>query len=122
MLLVDAANVVGSRPDGWWRDRPGAARGLVERVRAASAAGRLGDLVVVVVEGQARRGVRTGMVDDVLVLHAGGSGDDTLAAVAADAAEGGGGVLLVSADRELRRRVEATGGDVTGPGWLLDRL
>lgn len=122
MLLVDAANVVGSRPDGWWRDRPGAARGLVERVRAASAAGRLGDLVVVVVEGEARRGVRTGMVDEVLVLHAGGSGDDTLAAVAADAAEGEGAVLLVSADRELRRRVEATGGGVTGPGWLLDRL
>src|SRR5579884_836744 len=35
-LVVDAANVVGSRPTGWWRDRPGAARKLVEDLRAAA--------------------------------------------------------------------------------------
>jgi len=27
-LVVDAANVIGSRPDGWWRDRAGAVRRL----------------------------------------------------------------------------------------------
>jgi hypothetical protein len=56
MLLIDAANVVGSRPNGWWRDRAGASRSLVDRVRAAVAAGRLAEPVVVVLEGDARGG------------------------------------------------------------------
>ena len=30
VLVVDGANVVGSRPDGWWKDRAGAARRLHE--------------------------------------------------------------------------------------------
>jgi hypothetical protein len=136
VLLIDAANVVGSRPTGWWRDRPGAARDLVRRVRAATAAGQLpgpvSGPVVVVLEGAARRGVAEGLVDDVLVVHAPGGGDDTMAAVAAevvatdpatnDAAGAREQVLLVSADRELGRRVEAIGGRVTTPGWLLARL
>ena len=56
VLLIDAANVVGSRPDGWWRDRAGAARAFLERVRAAVRAGRLARPVVVVLEGKAREG------------------------------------------------------------------
>ncbi len=31
-LIVDAANVMGSRPDGWWRDRAGAARRLCDQI------------------------------------------------------------------------------------------
>ena len=34
MLIIDAGNVIGSRPTGWWRDRPGAARRFTERVWA----------------------------------------------------------------------------------------
>jgi hypothetical protein len=119
MLLVDAANVIGSRPDGWWRDRPGAARAFVARVRAAAVAGRLEPPIVVVLEGQARRGADAGVADGVTVVHAAHGGDDTLVAAAADAAAP---VTLVSADRELGRRVEALGAEVTRPGWLLDRL
>jgi hypothetical protein len=119
VLLVDAANVVGSRPTGWWRDRPGAARALVEGLRAATAARRLVAPVVVVLEGAARGGVEEGVADGVEVVHAPGSGDDTLVMVAASAA---GPTVLVSADRELRRRVEAHGVEAVGPRWLLDRL
>jgi hypothetical protein len=119
MLLIDAANVVGSRPNGWWRDRAGAARSLVGRVCRAVEAGRLSDPVVVVLEGDARGGVEEGESGGVTVVHASGSGDDALVAVAADAR---GAVTLVSADRELRRRVEALGADVAGPGWLLALL
>jgi hypothetical protein len=119
MLLIDAANVIGSRPDGWWRDRPGAARAFVERVRAASAAGRLARPVVVVLEGKARGGVESGAADGVTVLHAPGSGDDTLLAVTADATHQ---VTLISADRGLCRRAEALGAVVTRPGWLIDLL
>src|SRR5882724_9333297 len=54
VLLIDAANVVGSRPNGWWRDRPGAARTLVERVRRGVVDGDLSRPVVVVLEGKAK--------------------------------------------------------------------
>lgn len=119
LLLVDAANVVGSRPTGWWRDRPGAARRLVEALRAATADGHLAPPVVVVLEGAARPGAPEGDDGAVEVVHADGSGDDELARLAAERA---GAVTLVSADRQLRRRVEAAGGRCMGPRWLLDRL
>ena len=119
MLLVDAANVVGSRPNGWWRDRPGAARDLVSGIRRSVEDGKLSAPVVVVLEGQAKRGVGEGTADGVEVVHAPGHGDDTLVAVAAESDEP---VVLVSADRELAARVRLTGADVVGPTWLLERL
>jgi rRNA-processing protein FCF1 len=119
MLLVDAANVVGSRPNGWWRDRPGAARDLVARIRRVAAEGGVPTPVVVVLEGQAKRGVDKGVADGVEVVHAAGEGDDTLVAVAAGSDEP---VVLVSADRELGERARAVGADVVGPTWLLERL
>jgi hypothetical protein len=119
VLLIDAANVVGSRPDGWWRDRPGAARRLVDRVRRAVAEGRLTPPVVVVLEGAARRGVEAAASGGVTVLHAPGSGDDLLVSVTAGATEP---VTLVTADRELQRRAEAVGAELAGPRWLLGVL
>jgi rRNA-processing protein FCF1 len=92
---------------------------LVERVRAASAAGELPQPVVMVVEGAARRGVEEGGADGVEIVHASGEGDDTLAAIATAATEP---VILVSADRGLRHRIRRPGVEVFGPGWLLDRL
>ncbi|MEA2901661.1 MAG: hypothetical protein QOH36_1548 [Actinomycetota bacterium] len=122
VLLVDAANVVGSRPTGWWKDRAGAARTFVDRLRAAVADGRVPTPVVVVLEGAARRGVEEGTADGVEVVHARGEGDDTLAALATALAGSGQVVKLVSADRELGRRARQAGTDVVGPNWLLDRL
>jgi predicted ribonuclease YlaK len=123
VLVVDAANVIGSRPTGWWKDRAGAARTFVDGVRAAVGAGRLNGPVVVVLEGKARVGVPSGTADGVTVVHAEGSGDDALVDVVRDApGEGGEAVVLVTADRELRRRAEALGADVVGPKWLLERL
>ena len=91
----------------------------MERVRAAAAAGRFAEPVVVVLEGAARGGVDEGVADGVRVLYALGSGDDMLIAVATDAA---GQVTLVSADRALRQRAEALGAGVASPGWLIDLL
>ncbi len=115
MLLVDAANVIGSRPNGWWRDRPGAARRFVAELRAA----RLAEPVVVVLEGQSKKGVIEGSANGVRVVHARGEGDDTLAQLAAEATDS---VTLVSADRGLRDRVLASGAEVVGPRWLLEQL
>jgi hypothetical protein len=119
MLLIDAANVVGSRPNGWWRDRPGAARTFVQRVRDATDAGRLSEPVVIVLEGQARKGATEGESGGVEVVHAQGEGDDTLAALADS---GPRPVTLVTADRGLTERARKVGAEVVGPRWLLDRL
>lgn len=119
VLLIDAANVVGSRPTGWWRDRPGAARELITRVRRAAAEGALSRPVVVVLEGRAKQGADEGFADGVEVVHAPGHGDDTLVVRAAESNEP---VVLVSADRHLAERVRRSGAEVVSPTWLLERL
>lgn len=122
MLVVDAANVVGARPDGWWRDRAAAAAKLCAALRDAVGAGRLQAPIAVVLEGRAREGVAEGDHDGVRVVHATASGDDAIAALAAGTAAAGAAVTVVTADRELRARTEAAGCEVRGPRWLLDRL
>lgn len=121
VLIVDAANVVGSRPDGWWRDRAGAARRLHERLRVADLPH---DEVVLVLEGAARRGHESGLDGRVRTVHAPASGDDAIVqAVLAQVAVGDDrDVTVVTADRGLRERVEAAGATCVGPSWLLDRL
>ncbi|MGX5657352.1 hypothetical protein ACWKWC_21445 [Geodermatophilus nigrescens] len=124
VLLVDAANVVGARPDGWWRDRAGATERLLARLARAGLPFDVGEVgvdevvveeVVVVVEGAAR-GVPA--PDGVRLVRAPGSGDDALAAEAAALAAAGRRVLAVTADRGLRARLPE-GTEVTGPGRLL---
>jgi hypothetical protein len=128
MLVIDAANVIGSRPTGWWRDRPGAARAFTERVRATVAAGKLDPPVIIVLEGQARAGADESEMDGVEVVHAPGEGDDTIADIAeanraeANRAEANRAVMVVTADRGLAQRVRAAEAHVVGPSWLLDRL
>ena len=118
MLVIDAANVIGSRPTGWWRDRPGAARVFTERVRATVTAGRLGSPVTIVLEGRGREGADEADVDGVEVVHAPGEGDDTIAAIAEMNRE----VVVVTADRGLAERVRAANAEVVGPSWLLEQL
>ena len=118
VLVIDAANVVGSRPTGWWRDRPGAARRFAEQVRATVAAGRLDRPVTIVLEGQARRGADESAIDGVAVVHAPGEGDDAIVSLAAMHDD----VVVVTADRGLAARVRSVDGTVVGPSWLLDRL
>jgi len=75
VLVVDAANVVGSRPDGWWKDRAGAARRLHDRLLVADTPY---DDVVLVLEGQAKRGVPAGSDGHLRTVHAARDGDDTI--------------------------------------------
>ncbi|MDE3207029.1 MAG: NTP pyrophosphohydrolase [Acidobacteriota bacterium] len=118
MLVIDAANVVGSRPTGWWRDRAGAAGVFTQRVRAAVAAGRLEPDVLIVLEGRARAGAVEADVDGVKVVHAPGAADDTIAAIAENQRD----VVVATADRELARRVRSLNAEVVGPSWLIDQL
>ena len=175
-IIVDGANVVGSRPDGWWRDRAGAAvrlhdnlAKLAERGHQGIPAGELaaseaaagatsarghtpaenGGLVPVtvllVLEGAARAaapriaeraraagGTAAGGTGDtggaardsaadgeVQVVSAPGSGDDEIVRLAQDRA---GRCIVVTADRELRRRCVAAGARVASPSWLYGLL
>lgn len=120
-LVVDGANVVGSRPDGWWRDRAGAAQRLIERLGAI--AGRRVELagapvlaahVEVVVEGQAVAVPDPALDSLVHVVRAAGSGDDAIVERARSLAD----VLVVTSDRGLRERVARSTAVSTLHGWL----
>lgn len=123
LLIVDGANVVGSVPDGWWRDRRAAAERLRDALAPVAATGLSGETgaplwavgtpldVVLVVEGAAR-GVAPAPA--VAVESAPGSGDDLIAELAAGA-RGSRECLVVTADRGLRARVLAVGAPCVGP-------
>jgi hypothetical protein len=88
-LLVDAANVIGSRPDGWWRDRPGAAARLLSTLAAALRSGALTSPVVVILEGAARAGAPAGefpVAVDGAGPAAGGPADSAAGGTPADPA------------------------------------
>lgn len=115
ILVVDGANVVGSRPDGWWRDRQGAARRLH---RALVEAELDYDEVVLVLEGKARFDADPD-VSPVTVVNAPGSGDD---AVVAEVERSASAMVVVTSDRGLRSRVIAAGGECVGTAWLLEKV
>lgn len=115
VLVVDAANVVGSVPDGWWRDRAGAAARLHAALVADPGAY---DRVVLVLEGRARAGSPAGDEGPVTTVHAPGSGDDTIAEQCRALAADGLAVTLATADRGLIERVP--GVRVVGPRSVRD--
>jgi CBS domain-containing protein len=124
VLVVDVANVMGSRPDGWWRDRAGAATRLMAelaplagaQVRAPDDVPLVVSRVLAVVEGGARDAQAP---DGVEAVRATADGDSTILALAADLVAAGELVLVITADRGLRAALPA-GTLVAGPRWLLD--
>ena len=115
--MVDASNVIGARPDGWWRDRPAAARRLVEALDGFAA--RTGDEVIVVLDA----GVPP-QVERVEVLVAARRGRDAAddAIVALLEARGAAGARVVTSDAALARRARGLGADVEGAGGFRRRL
>ena len=118
VLVVDGANVVGANPDGWWKDRPGAARRLHDRLLVGDTSY---DEVVLVLEGQAKGGVRAGRDAHVRTVHAPRDGDATILAEARAAAERGHRVTVVTADRALGANASGVA-QVLSPSWLLDQI
>ena len=122
---------MGSVPDGWWRDRAGAAARLIRRIGALAGSGVPAGLLdlpehtwfpewVAVVEGQARTaGADTSTVE---VVRAAASGDDEIVAQTQRLVAAGRAVTVVTSDRELSRRVTDAAAAVRGTRWLLDQL
>ncbi len=117
-LIVDGNNVMGSRPDGWWRDRAGAARRLVEEIGAWA-----GEAVLVVFDGHAPDGFPAPPRVEVRFAERGGrdAADDVIAALVADDAAPGT-LRVVTSDAELARRVREHGAGVTGARGFLHAL
>jgi predicted RNA-binding protein with PIN domain len=118
--VIDGMNVIGSRPTGWWRDRPRAMRELVEALRAFAA--ETGEPVTVVLDGKPFD-LEGG--EGVTVRFASRRGpnaadDDIAALVSAD--DGPAGLSVVTSDADLARRVREAGATVVGAGEFRRRL
>jgi hypothetical protein len=122
VLLVDIANVMGSVPDGWWRDRAGAATRLLNELEPLNGAEvTLPDLGAVritevraVLEGAAKRAEGP---EAVSVLRADRDGDSEIVEETNRLTTSGRVPLVVTADRGLRRRLPELA-LIVGPGWL----
>ena len=132
VLVVDVANVMGSRPDGWWRDRAGSATRLLAQlvkligqdVEGPSGAEPLViHRVIAVIEGQARAAQvpEEATAVGLEVMAASADGDSSSVAAAQGVLAGEHLPIVVTADRGLRERLPA-GSVAAGPGWLLGLL
>ena len=118
--LVDASNVIGSRPDGWWRDREGAASRLIEALH--SFAGEDDDVVVVLDFGPPSWAGRSGAVEVAIAPRRGrNAADDEIdRRLAADPDPAS--VTVVTSDAELAARARRRGASVVGAGEFRRRL
>jgi len=122
-LIVDGNNVIGSRPDGWWRDRKGAARRLVASLQELSR--RSGDRICVVFDGSPQADMPEGVHDGVLVAYATRTGRDAADDRIVDEVErdrDASSLTVVTSDHALAERVRALGARVEGAGTLLAQL
>jgi predicted RNA-binding protein with PIN domain len=112
--LVDGMNLIGSRPTGWWRDRPRAMRELVEELE------RMGEPVTVVFDGHPFELDATGEVEVLFASRRGrNAADDDIAALAAERGEE---LRVVTSDAELAERVRRHGAEVVGVSAFRAKL
>jgi predicted RNA-binding protein with PIN domain len=119
-LLVDAMNVIGTRPDGWWRDRDAAMAQLVDRLERWSAA--TGDDITVVFERKPRPPLRSPVIE---IAHAPKAGpnaadDEIVRRVRADPDPGS--IRVVTSDHVLSDLVHGLGATVEASAQFRDRI
>jgi predicted RNA-binding protein with PIN domain len=121
--LIDASNVIGSRPDGWWRDREGATRRLIDALREFAAAGER--VTVVLDAGPPEWAGSEGDLEVAIAPRRGRDAADDEIARRLDADPDPGSVRVVTSDAALAARARERGARVEGAGAFrrkLDRL
>ena len=117
---MDGMNVVGSRPTGWWGDRPGAMRELVESLEGLAA--RSGDAITVVFDGSPLELEAEGGVEVLFASRRGRDAADDDIATLVERDDDPAGLSVVSSDADLARRVREAGATVMGAGEFRRRL
>ncbi|MGH9028615.1 MAG: NYN domain-containing protein [Acidimicrobiales bacterium] len=121
-VIVDGMNVIGSRPDGWWKDRPAARRALVDDLRGLASQGH--DVTVVFDGRPRRREIDEETSAGVAVLFAPGgpnAADRVIADLVAKLAPTPD-LTVVTSDEALARQARALGAKVEGSGAFRARL
>jgi predicted RNA-binding protein with PIN domain len=118
--LIDASNVIGSRPDGWWRDRDGATRRLIEALREFAAGGE--QVTVVLDAGPPEWAGSEGDLEVAIAPRRGRDAADDEIARRLDADPDPGSVRVVTSDAALAARARERGARVEGAGAFRRRL
>jgi len=118
--IVDGMNVIGSRPDGWWRDRDAAMARLVDLLERFAA--ETGDDVTVVFERKPRPPLKSTVIEIAHAPKAGPDAADFEIAKRVEADERPGSIHVVTSDRWLADRVSDAGATVLGADGFRSRL
>ena len=118
--LVDASNVIGSRPDGWWRDREGAALRLLDALREFAAGED--EVVVVLDAGPAEWAGREGAFEVAIAPRRGRDAADDEIARRLEVDGEPSSVCVVTSDAALAARARAAGASVVGARAFRRRL
>ncbi|MCW2688978.1 MAG: RNA-binding protein [Mycobacterium sp.] len=108
--IVDGMNVIGSRPDGWWKDRRGAMATLVDRLEHWAA--DEGNDVTVVFERPPSPPINSSVIGVAHApkAHANSADDEIVRMVRADARPQD--IKVVTSDSTLSDRVQEAGASV----------
>jgi predicted RNA-binding protein with PIN domain len=118
--MVDASNVIGARPDGWWRDREAAARRLLDALRTFASGGE--DVVVVLDAGPPEWAGREGTLEVAIAPRPGRDAADDEIACRLDADPDPASIRVVTSDAALGARARERGAEVVGAGAFRRRL
>jgi predicted RNA-binding protein with PIN domain len=117
--IIDGMNVIGSRPTGWWRDRPRAMRQLVHELEAFTA--DTGEDVTVVLDGKPFELDSEGVDVRFASRRGPNAADDDIAALV-ERDEDASRLVVVTSDADLARRARDAGATVVGAGEFRRRL
>ncbi len=118
--IVDGMNVIGSRPDGWWKDRNGAMVALVDKLDRWAA--RQGERVTVVFERPPATAIASSVVEVAYAPRpaADSADDEIVRLVRADARPHE--IRVVTSDKGLTDRVAPLGASVYPAAGFRDLI
>lgn len=116
--VIDGMNVVGARPDGWWRDRRAAIGRLVAELERF--ARNRGEPVSLFLDGRPFP-LEHGELD-VHFAPGGRNAADRAIVAWLEQRDGGRGIVVVTSDAALAEQVRALGAETQGAGAFRRRL